>query len=206
MDRAAAVSSSSAASAVTTSIAVVAGVDLLTKAAVAAAIPLHAAVAVDRTGWLVVRHEENCGGAGGLIPRFPLAVYIAALVVTFWQCRDGDPGTAAIAGGALGNVASLAATLGPTGLRLTTPSLLGIPAGCVTDWIQLGTPLLGGTPGTGAPVFNLADLAIITGAIVLRRGEPTSAAGWAGVTGLAALALVGIGLVLHALRMALLGR
>jgi lipoprotein signal peptidase len=205
VERAAAVSSS-ATSAIATSVVVVAGVDLLTKAAVSVALPLHAAVSVDHTGWLVLRHEENCGGAGGLLPRLPLAVYVAAMVWTFWRAREGDPGTAAIAGGALGNVASLAATLGPTGLRLTAPSLLGIPAGCVTDWIQLGAPLLGTTPGIGAPIFNLADLAIITGAVVSRRGEPTSAAGWAGVTAMAALALVGIGVALHIVRIALLGR
>lgn len=205
MDRAAPVSAS-ATSAIATSVVAVAGVDLLTKAAVATALPLHAALSVDRAGWLILRHEQNCGGAGGLIPRLPLALYLAALAWMAWHARDRAPGTAAIAGGALGNIASLAVSLGPTGLRLTTPSLLGIPAGCVTDWIQLGAPLLGTTPGTGAPIFNLADLAIATGAVVARRGEPTSTAGWAGVTILAAVALVGVGVLLHALRRALLGR
>jgi lipoprotein signal peptidase len=204
MDRALAASTGSA---VATSIAVVAGTDLLSKAAVAVALPLHAGVLVDRAGWIRVLHVENCGGAGGLIPRFPLAAYVGAVLWAVWKARDGLPGTAAIAGGAVGNIASLATALGPTGLRLTAaPGLFGLPfpTGCVTDWIQLGAPLLGSTPGVGAPVFNLADLFLIGGAVVVSRGEPDSALGWAGVLARGVLVLVGAGVVLHLIHRALL--
>jgi len=183
----------------------VAVADLVTKAIVAGALPLHAAVPVDRAGWLILAHGANCGGAGGLIPRLPLVIIAAPLVVALVKAlTEGDTAWAVIAGGAVGNVASV--TLGPAGVVLSRPGLLGAPTGCAIDWLQVGAPVLGSQQGIGAPIFNLADVAIFTGALALSRGVPESPLGWAALAVLAVLGLVALGVVLHTVRIGLLGR
>ncbi|MGH7745786.1 MAG: signal peptidase II, partial [Candidatus Dormibacteria bacterium] len=175
-------------------VAAVWAADQVTKAAVAAGIPGGHSVAVDRAGWLILGHAENCAGTGGL-PRVPLILYAAAAAGIIRLRRRSATATALIAGGALGNLTSLLA--GPHGVPR---SLLAPPSGCVVDWIQVGAPLLGSRAGAGAPIFNLADLTIACGVLIL-ADERFEDRAWAPVTvlgGVLLLVLVGAGL--HLLR------
>lgn len=174
------------------------GVDTISKIAISASLPLHGAVQLDPWGWIILRHEENCAGGGGL-PRFPTFVYLGALVFMTLYLRTVGDDTAAglMLGGAVGNILGLMVVVTTAGVVLPD-SLLAQPPGCVTDWIQLGAPVLGDTLGTGAPVFNFADWCLITGALMFSRLRITQSVGVAFAA--APVALVVMGTILHLIR------
>jgi signal peptidase II len=126
----------------------VVAIDQALKAVVARALPLGATVSL-LPGVLSVTHVRNPGVAFSLLPQVPLIVPAAiALTLMFLLFYNGARGTspsrvqrglALLAGGALGNLIDR--------VRL----------GAVIDYIDVHV----------WPVFNVADLAVTTGAALL---------------------------------------
>jgi lipoprotein signal peptidase len=213
------VSGATVAEAAPTTLVLVAGgaflADQVTKALVVATIPLNAAVAVDPHGWIILRHVGNCGGAGGLIPRLPLIAYVAMVVMSARAIPDAPSplGLALTVGGGLGNIVSLAVTTGPSGVGLPS-GLLGIPTNCVVDFLQAGAPLLGATPGLGAGIMNVADIAVGAGWLLtvakrfgLADEDVLEHPMWWPLLAVASVVVVELlAVVFHVLRIALTGR
>jgi lipoprotein signal peptidase len=146
------------------------GVDQVAKFAVMAALPLHGALnflpAANGIGWLIIRHEENCAGGGG-IPRFPTIVYLIVVIMAVPIAGRGRAGGGLLVGGCISNMSSF--FIGPGSSVASSPLavLLTPPTGCVVDFIQIGAPVLGSTVGTGAPVGNIADVLVIAASLML---------------------------------------
>jgi signal peptidase II len=126
--------------------AAVLAADQVTKALVLAARPSAG------TGWLAIRLVRNTGASGGIASGYPVLVTLAAIAITAFagalMLRVRGKVTAlilaAVAGGALGNLAD----------RIFRAPGLG--RGGVVDWIHVA--------GRGGS-FNIADLAIQLGAL-----------------------------------------
>lgn len=146
------------------------GLDLGSKFLIAAIIPSHGKLSFftnpKGVGWLIIRHEENCAGGGGLF-RWPFIVYLAILFMSISIAGQGRPGGGYLVGGVVGNITSFFIGTGGTVASSLPAFFLLPPTGCVVDFIQIGAPIFGDAVGTGAPVCNVADLFVIAGSMML---------------------------------------
>jgi len=91
-------------------------------------------------------------GRGGLIALLAVAVVVAMVVVSRSVTnRSGAVALGVVLGGAVGNLVDRLARSGPAGGEV------GFLGGAVVDFVDLGW----------WPVFNLADAAIVVGAVLL---------------------------------------
>lgn len=157
-------------------------VDQVTKLMVSSQ-PAHAMWPLDAQGWVILRNEANCAGGGG-VPRMPVWVYLAAVAGGLMLTKSANmTASGLVIGGGLSNIASL------------------VMLGCVPDWIQVGSPLLGLVPGQGAGIFNLADVAVASGLAmaVMKSRQPLLA------VPVGVLALIAFGVVMHSVRRSVMG-